>query len=74
MLGTVLAVFSHHKHGANFAIVLLRSMAAGMYSFAVFFLVLALLLADSGTTVAFVSASAAGLLAQLATLRFRALR
>ena len=74
VLGTVLAVFSHHKHGADFAIVLLRSMAAGMYSFAVFFLVLALLLADSGTTVAFVSASAAGVLVQLATLRFRGLR
>ena len=74
VLGTVLAVFSHRNHGPDFVTVLLRSMATGMYSFATFFLVLALLLADFGTPTAFAAASAAGLLAQLATLRFRSLR
>ncbi|MFB0936651.1 MAG: hypothetical protein QMB52_12825 [Propionivibrio sp.] len=74
VLGTVLAVFSHRNHGPDFVTVLLRSMATGMYSFATFFLILALLLADFGTPAAFAAAIAAGLLAQLATLRFRSVR
>ena len=71
VLGTVLAVFSHRNHGASFVIELLRSMATGMYSFATFFLVLALLLANQGTATAFVVAIVAGLSMQLATLKFR---
>ena len=73
VLGTVLAVFSHRNHGPDFVVVLLRSMATGMYSFATFFLVLALLLASHGTATAFAAAILAGLGMQLATLKFRAI-
>ena len=74
VLGSVLAVFSHRNHGAAFVTVLLRSMATGMYSFATFFLTLALLLAEHGTATAFSLAAIAGLSAQLATLKWRAPR
>ena len=74
VFGTVLAVFSHRNHGAAFVTRLLRSMAVGMYSFATFFLVLALLLADHGTAAAFSMAAVAGLGAQLATLKLKSPR
>jgi len=74
VLGSVLAVFSHRNHGAAFVTVLLRSMATGMYSFATFFLTLALLLAEYGTATAFSVAAVAALGAQLATLKFKGLR
>ena len=74
VLGSVLAVFSHRNHGAAFVTVLLRSMATGMYSFATFFLTLALLLAEHGTATAFSLAAIAGLSAQLGTLKWRAPR
>ena len=74
VLGTVLAVFSHRNQGASFVIVLLRSMATGMYSFATFFLVLTLLLARFGTPTAFAAAIAAALAVQLATLKFHTIR
>jgi hypothetical protein len=74
VLGSVLAVFSHRNHGATFVNVLLRSMATGMYSFATFFLTLALLLAEYGTATAFSVAAVASLGAQLATLKFKDLR
>ena len=55
VLGSVLAVFSHQRHGPAFTTVLLRALATGLYSFAAFCLVLALALPHLGL-VAFVVA------------------
>jgi hypothetical protein len=53
VLGLVMAVFSHASNGASFVVILLRAMARGMWSFAVFCLCLALTLAGQGIVVSF---------------------
>jgi uncharacterized membrane protein (GlpM family) len=56
VLGSVLSVFSHATHGAQYVAVLLRAMAMGMWSFAVFCGALAISLHHLAITVAFVAA------------------
>jgi len=69
VLAIVLAVSSHRAHGPAFATVLLRSMATGMYSLAAFCAVLAAALPALGTSVAFMLALMATVLALAATRR-----
>ena len=59
---TILAAFTHHFSGADAAAKLLRSLVAGLYSFAIFFLVGGTALKSRSITVAFVAAGAAALL------------
>ena len=59
---TILAVFSHHFYGANTARLVLRGLATGIFSFAIFFLVVALLIVPWGIAGAFVLATLAALL------------
>jgi uncharacterized membrane protein (GlpM family) len=68
LLSAVLAVSSHRSQGAAFAGALLRAMVTGLYSFAAFCVALSLALASMPLVWAFVSAVAAGLLVQAATL------
>jgi hypothetical protein len=55
---STLGVFIHQFEGASAVADLLRGAVAGLYSFATFFLVVALLLVPAGTAVAFVTATA----------------
>ena len=68
LLSAVLAVSSHRSQGAAFAAALLRAMVTGLYSFAAFCVALSLALASLPLAWAFVSAVAAGLLVQAATM------
>ncbi len=70
VLGIVLAVFSHRTQGSDYVIALLRAMASGLYSFAIFCLVLALALPPLGTAVAFTLAVAASLGVQVGVRRW----
>jgi uncharacterized membrane protein (GlpM family) len=56
VLGSVLSVFSHATHGAQYVAVLLRAMAMGMWSFAVFCGALAISLQHIAIPVAFLAA------------------
>lgn len=67
LYATVLAVFAHRIQGAEPAVGVLRGLLLGLFAFASFFLVLALLLADS-VPVAFASAIVAALVVQGASL------
>ena len=69
MLGSVLAVFSHRNSGAGYASTLLQGMARGLLSLVAFCATAAWLLPTRPLAVAFGAAVAAGLVAQLATLR-----
>ncbi len=51
-----LAAFAHHQHGPAAAISVLRGLLMGLFSYASFFFVLALLLVPLGITLAFVVA------------------
>jgi len=66
LLGIVLAVFSQRACGPDFVVVMLRAMAGGLYSFAVFCFLLALLLAGHGITFSFGAALLAAALVQAA--------
>ena len=65
VMSTVLVGFSHRANGPGFAVALLRGMVKGYYAFAVFCLVLSLLLRSQAIGMAFVVATGAALLVQL---------
>ncbi len=67
LYGTVLAVFAHRLEGASAAVGVLRGLLLGLFSFASFFLVLALLLASS-IGIAFTAAIVVALCVQGASL------
>jgi hypothetical protein len=61
----VLVGFSHRASGPGFAVALLRGMVNGYYAFAVFCLVLSLLLRSHAIGTAFLLATVAALAVQL---------
>lgn len=65
VMSTVLVGFSHRACGPGFAVALLRGMVNGYYAFAVFCLVLSLLLRSQPVAMAFLLATGAALVAQL---------
>lgn len=65
VMSTVLVGFSHRANGPGFAVALLRGMVKGYYAFAVFCLVLSLLLRSQPVGMAFLVATAAALAVQL---------
>jgi hypothetical protein len=67
LYGAVLAVFAHRVEGAGPAVGVLRGLLLGLFAFASFFLVLALLL-PNGIAPAFASAIASALVVQGASL------
>jgi len=68
LLATVLATFSHARHGGGQAAALLRALATGLYSFAAFCFVLALLVERTGLAVSFGAATLAALAVQAGTM------
>ena len=64
VLASILAVFTHDRHGADALAALLRGMLSGMGGFAVFCLLVAVLVTRVGITAAFVIAGVAALAAQ----------
>lgn len=68
VLASVLAVFTHRRHGAGAAITMLRGMLTGMAGFVGFCAVIALLVAPAGTGVAFTAATMYALAAQALVL------
>ena len=57
IFATILSVFTHHAQGAAAAGKLLRGVVLGSFSFAGFFLVVALLLQPAGIVLTFLCAS-----------------
>jgi hypothetical protein len=68
LYGAILAVFAQHQDGAVPAIWVLRGLLFGLFSFASFFLVLAVLLGQVPIAWAFGAASAVALTSQAGTL------
>lgn len=68
LYATVLAVFADRASGAAGAGAVLRGLLLGLFGFAAFFLVLAVLLERAGITAAFAAALAAALVLQAASL------
>jgi hypothetical protein len=68
LYASVLAVFAHRVEGGASAVAVLRGLTLGLFSFAGFFLAVALLVEPEGIAVAFAAALAVALLAQLASL------
>ncbi|MGH8855750.1 MAG: hypothetical protein ACREWI_15920, partial [Telluria sp.] len=66
VMSTVLVGFSHRASGPGFAVALLRGMINGYYAFAVFCVVLSLLLRVQTIGMAFLVATGAALAVQLA--------
>jgi hypothetical protein len=66
VMSTVLVGFSHRASGPGFAVALLRGMVNGYYAFAVFCLVLSLLLRTESIGLAFLVATCAALAVQFA--------
>src|SRR5262245_31680112 len=64
LYGAILAGFAHHLQGPGPAIRVLRGLLLGLFAFAGFFLVLALLLEGAGIARAFAAAIAAALILQ----------
>jgi hypothetical protein len=64
VMSTVLVGFSHRASGPGFAVALLRGMVNGYYAFAVFCLVLSLLLRSTSIALSFLVAACAALLVQ----------
>ena len=71
IMSVVLAGFSHHAQGAGYAATLLRGLTEGLWSFAVFCLVAALMLPRLDAAIALAAAVSAALATQAATLRRR---
>lgn len=65
VMSTVLVGFSHRASGPGFAVALLRGMVKGYYAFAVFCVLLSLLLRTQPVGMAFLAATAAALVVQL---------
>jgi len=70
VMGTVLAVFSHHYAGREFAIKLLQGTILGWYAFCSFCIVLSLSLPVHGMVASFGAAAACAVLAQAVSRRF----
>ncbi|SFC95960.1 hypothetical protein [Massilia yuzhufengensis] len=70
VMSTVLVGFSHRASGPGFAVALLRGMVNGYYAFAVFCVVLSLLLRAQPIGVAFLVATGNALVVQLAVKHF----
>jgi hypothetical protein len=70
LMTTVLVGFSHHHSGGVFAVVLLRGMVYGYFSFAIFCLLLALSLPNYSLVVSFLIAVPGVLAGQLAARHF----
>jgi uncharacterized membrane protein (GlpM family) len=68
LYATILAVFAQRQQGAEAAVRVLRGLLLGLFSFASFFTVLALLIERLGVGLAFVGAVVAALAAQGCTL------
>jgi hypothetical protein len=68
VFGTILAVFTHRFQGATAAARLLRGVVLGSFSFAAFFLVVALMIERAGILAAFVCATATALTLHSASL------
>jgi len=68
LYSAVLATFALRLEGRAAAVGLLRGLLIGLFSFAAFYSVLALVLPHAGTAVAFASAFAAGLIVQAVSL------
>lgn len=66
VMSTVLVGFSHRASGPAFAVALLRGMVDGYYAFAVFCLVLSLLLRSDSVGLAFLASTCAALVVQFA--------
>ena len=65
VMSTVLVGFSHRSSGPGFAVALLRGMVNGYYAFAVFCVLLSLLLRSESIAFAFACATGAALVVQL---------
>jgi hypothetical protein len=68
-LASVLAVFTHVRHGHDALVAMLRGMLGGLGAFVSFCALVALLVEPAGVGLAFVLASCAALLAQLVVAR-----
>ncbi len=68
VLASVLAVFTHRRHGAREAAALLRGMLAGMAGFVAFCEIVATLVVPAGAAAAFLLATVAALAAQAMTV------
>jgi hypothetical protein len=66
LLASVLAVFTHRRHGAAALVALLRGMLAGMAGFVIFCVVVAVLVDRAGTLTAFAAATLGAVAAQAA--------
>lgn len=67
LLSTLLAVFSHRRQGAAFAVVILRSLARGLYALTAFCFVVAVLLPHAGVALTFAGAVLATIAVQWST-------
>lgn len=66
--GTILAIFAHRESGGAAAAGVMRGLETGMFSFALFFTIVGLLIVHSGLLVAFASATAAAFVVQAVAL------
>ena len=71
-LASVLAVFTHARHGHEALVAMLRGMLVGLVAFVSFCALIALLLEPAGVIPAFVLATGAALLMQLVVARLHA--
>jgi hypothetical protein len=68
-LASVLAVFTHTRFGREALVSMLRGMLGGLAAFVIFCALIARLIEPAGVAVAFLLATAAAVLAQLAAVR-----
>jgi hypothetical protein len=68
LYAAILAIFAHHLQGPTAAATVLRGLLLGLFAFASFFLVLALLIERVGIAPAFAAATAAALALQAGSL------
>jgi hypothetical protein len=71
-LASVLAVFTHARHGRDALLSLLRGMLSGLAAFVIFCAAIAVLIERAGVTAAFSIATSAAVVAQLVTARLEA--
>lgn len=69
IFASVLAVFAHRQHGAGAAAHVLRGLLFGLFAFATFFLVVALVIERAGVAAAFAGAILAAAAIQGGSLR-----
>lgn len=68
-LASVLAVFTHRRFGGDALVSMLRGMLGGLAAFVIFCALIAQLIESAGVGVAFLLATAAAMLAQVAAVR-----